>query len=62
MFLLIDGSSLLTTNFMGNLPPEIKFCKDDDKYDRQNPAYIKWNIHKWCVFNTHGYYEYHPYS
>lgn len=34
MFLLIDGSSLLTTNFMGNLPPEIKFCKDDDKYDR----------------------------
>lgn len=33
MFLLIDGSSLLTTNFMGNLPPEIKFCKDDDKYD-----------------------------
>ena len=35
MFLLIDGSSLLTTNFMGNLPPEIKFCKDEDKYDIQ---------------------------
>lgn len=34
MFLLIDGSSLLTTNFMGNLPPEIKFSKDDDKYEK----------------------------
>lgn len=33
MFLIIDGSALLTTNFYGNLPLSIKMSKREDKYE-----------------------------
>ena len=32
--LLIDGSSLLTTNFFGNLPREILFAKDPSEKEK----------------------------
>ena len=31
MFLVIDGSSMLVTNYYGNLPREIMFEKDEEK-------------------------------
>ena len=37
-FLIIDGSSMLSTSYYGNLPKSILFAKTDEEKERHCPA------------------------
>ena len=51
-FLIIDGSSMLSTSYYGNLPKSILFAKTDEEKERHYPEILHTSDGK-SIFNAH---------
>ena len=52
-FLIIDGSSMLSTSYYGNLPKSILFAKTDEEKERHYPEILHTSDGKYTKCHVH---------